>query len=498
MFLLLLATALLVVPQPDLETTELDRIRPGMAGATLTEALGEAFATERREDLLVEHFRKSDAGIADATMWCDEEGTVLWARVHLVNELSPRVARLLFNLVGGKSSTDGHAFAAIEKEMGRTVHYASDGVHFFIEGNIVREIWRTEPRVDPAEIRAASGARWPALLPVEEEPKEEPEAEPDESAGGIPLKDLLGEEDLEGMKEGELDPSGMGRPPAGHEERAPKADFSLPVSFPLLSVGQVITEVVDSPGGIAAKLQGKIRAVGLKGEKIHAVGFFCEPDGIERIHVAPDAPRETRGPRNCFRLEASDTVQHPDAAWNEMFFLFPLQYASGSGNLNGKFVLSMEAYCGGKAAYCSGEVTLSRPGAPPSRPDRRIWLGDELRTEETTIEGPGPGFLVIVPVEVRNCKGLSLSCQVSLEKANGDPVRAARGWDSWRSMQGNFFSIALSDVLYDSSSWKAFRLFVPYGALELPAGKQPLVIRFGVRCENVGAALEFDHTIFKP
>ena len=74
-----------------------------------------------------------------------------------------------------------------------------------------------------------------------------------------------------------------------------------------------------------------------------------------------------------------------------------------------------------------------------------------------------------------------------------------RDWPEWRDARGSFYALGGTEVLYDSSSWKdGYRLFVPYAALDLPSGRHPVVVRFAVRCANVGAALEFDHVLVKP
>jgi len=493
----LLAIALFAAPRPATEVIELERIRPGATAGSLAPAIGEPFATVPREAYRVLHYRATDAGIADATVWCDEKEVVRFARVHLVNELAPGTARLLFDLVGAKEITEGHAFATTEEPLGTTIHYTADGVHFFVEGEVVRELWRTEPGVDPAQIRAAAGERWPPVLP--EDGTDESEPREGEGTSVVSLEELFGEDALERAGEGELDVSGMGRPPVGFEGAAPPFETTPPPAVPtLLSAGPLTTGVTDSPLGIAAKLQGTIRAAGMQGETLQVHGYLFAEDGRQPIRAARGAPPDLRDPQGTLRATLQDTVLYADSSWSEQVLFLPLQHAAGFGGIHGKHVLSMEVYCGGKAAYCSGEVTLLRGGETSTRPDRQVWLGGPPRVEEATIDGAGPGFVVSVPLEVRACRGLRLAGQVTLKKPGGEPVRAARGGESWRDPQGNFYSLSVVDVLYDSSSWETFRLFVPYAALALPEGEQRLCVRFAVQCENIGTALEFDHTFVKP
>lgn len=497
MILPLLAIALYAAPRPASEVTELERLRPGATAESLAPAIGEPFVTEPREAYVVRHYRAADAGLADATAWCDEKEVVRFARVHLVNELAPSTARLLFDLVGAKEVTEGHAFATTEDPVGTTVHYSADGVHFFVVGDVVRELWRTEPGADPAEIRAAAGERWPPVLPEDRTSKEEPEE--GEGTSVVTLEELFGEDVLERAGEGELDVSGMGRPPVGFEEPAPPFETTPPPALSaLLFVGPVTTAVTDSPLGIAARLQGSIRAVGVQGETLQVFGYLFAADGRRPILAARGAPAELRDPRGTLRAAVQDTVLYPDSSWNEQVLFLPLQHALGFERMRGKHVLSLEVYCGGKAAYCSGEVTLAPATERMPRPDRQVWLGGAPRVEETTLEGVGPGFTVLVPLEVRACRGLRLAGQVTLRTPSGEPVGTAPGAEAWRDPQGSFYSLSVVEVAYDSSSWEAFRLFVPYAALALPAGERKLCVRFAVHCENIGAALEFDHTFVKP
>jgi len=436
-------------------TTVLDLIRPGAATSGLIDPLGDPVSVEQREGLQVNTFTRPDSGIARATIWGDRDGTIQWARIQLVNELPPSAVRLLFTLVGAKTTSPGHAFADTEQEKGRTDHYEADGVHFFIVDGIVREIWRTRPRSDPAAIRIASRVRWPEPLPTR-------------------------------------------GPPAEMEEGTPGAYPGSRIETQLLWVGSIETGVVETSEGIAVQITGCMRARGMEGEKITIFGSFYGEDGKEPIQAAPTAPEKYRAPDGRFRIQDSGAIRHPDASWTNVALQLPLQHAEGYGNLFGRYVLKLEAFCGNKRGFCSGEVHLRLPETPPGRPDRRIRIDSELQLEEYTAEEEGAGFLVLIPMEAHSCRGSKLGCQVTLRKPDRTPVQASPGWDNWRGSRGIFYSLGFSEVQYDTSNWAPFRIFVPYAALDIPSGESPLVVRVLAFCENVATSLEFDCTIVKP
>jgi len=436
-------------------TTVLDLIRAGAPSTGLIETLGEPISVEQHEGLQVSTFARPEAGIATVTTWCDQEGVIQWARIRLVNDLPPSAVRLLYTFVGGTSTTPGHAFADTEREEGRTEHHETDGVHLFIADEVVREIWCTAPRADLTAIRTAAKAHWPSVRPAEV-----PTAE---MADGIPNATL--------------------------ENRNQR---------PLLSVGPIDTQVVQTPEGYAAQITGTIHAAGFEGQEILILGFFYRENGTEKLHAVPTAPAELRGSGGEILVRKTDTVQHADAVWNDLILQVPLNQVEGFGNLYGRFVLRMEVHCGGKAAFCTGEIDLRRPDTPPARPDRQVRIGGEPWVEEWTAEEDGPGLMIHIPVEVNGCLGLNFGCRVALRHLDGTPVQASSDWDNWRTSKGDFYAFGLSEVEFKSSSWTPYNIFVPYAALDLAPGEQTLVVRLAAFCENVGTVLEFDTTIVKP
>jgi len=433
----------------------LDLIVPGTPCDSLTEMLGEPDFTEPLDDLQVTSYCLPEAGIAGATLWCDQAGTIRWARVRLVNDLPPIAIPILFDLVGGENTTQGHALATATEDGGHTVHHDADGLHFYVENEIVREIWLTVPWADLAAVQTASEALWPSDFPT-------PKAS---DSGGI---NLLGSTPETGV------------PPQ------------------LLSVGPVETHPVSTNLGFAVQIMGRVHTRGFKGEEITMVGIFFEENGNETLKVLPSAPPELSAQGGHYREKFVDTVQTADAVWNEISFALLLKHAEGFPNLYGRYVLRMDAYCGNKRAICSSEVDLRRENEPAGRPNRQIMIADTPVVVESAQEIEGAGLLIQVPVEVRASRGSDLHCQVTLRRPDGTVVQASPGWDNWMDSTGDFYALGISRVQYDVASWDAYKIFVPYAALDLPSGSHPLIIAVRTVCENVKALIEFDHTVVKP
>lgn len=435
--------------------TVLDPICPGTSDTELLETLGAPLVTEKTEGFNVSTWSQPEAGIAGATTWSDADGTIRWARIRLVNELPPEAVELLFSLVGGQTVTEGHSLAKTDPKTGLTRHYRTDGVLLFITDNLVREIWRTPPGADLDTIRTTSAAIWPWELP----------------------------EDVATVV-------------AGDHPTTPDPAASVPTQ--LLSVGPIEAFVVPMEDEFGVALKGRVHAVGLEGEEIIILGLFFAEDGQDIMKATPEAPDNLKGKNDEFLLKFTDTVQSQSATWGETTFLFPLRFLKHSGSILGRYVLRLEAYCGGKKALNSLEIHLRHPDQDPGRPERRILLVDEPQVEEASQDAEGDGLLIKVPAEVEGCLGSQFRCLLVLFKPDGTPVMARSGWDNWRNSQGGFYGLRIATVEYDHSHWNPYRIFLPYAALDLPPGETTLTVRILATSENVAAALEFDHTFVQP
>lgn len=434
--------------------TVLDSICPGASDTELIEELGTPLASEQKKDFRVHTYSQPEAGIAGATTWSDSDGTVRWARIQLVNELPPVAAQLLFNLISGETETAGHALASTEQVEGLTRHYAADGVHFFLTDNVVREIWRTFPRADLASIRTASEASWPWDLPT-----------------AAPAVDV--------------------------ESSGSNQFVGSPISGQLLSISNLETSVVEKDEEYMFVVKGRVHAMGFQGEEITMWGAMADEDE-NRMKAHPDAPAEFRTQDGHLQVTTVDTVQYADASWDEVTFLFPFKHILKSEDLFRTYILRIVASCGGKSVFCSKEFQL-RPDDPlAGRINREIRLHDTPLVKESVQENMGAGILVQFPVEVIGCTGSEFHVIVFLHDQDGTAISPSPGWDSWRDRSGGFYAKNSTQVLYDHSNWNPYEIFVPYAALDLPAGENPLCMSLFTYCLNVRAVLQFDITVVKP
>jgi len=130
-----------------------DVLRPGASREAVCSGLDQPVSSHRgAEGDLVEVFEASERGIGRATVWYDATGVVRWARVQLVNRLPAYATALLFDLQGNAEVSPGYAFAPDEDSFGETHSYGREGVHLFVHGDIVREIWLTLPREDLEDV----------------------------------------------------------------------------------------------------------------------------------------------------------------------------------------------------------------------------------------------------------------------------------------------------------------------------------------------------------
>lgn len=135
-----------------------DVLRPGSTVEAVRSGLEQPLSSHRNpEGDLVEVFRARPRGVARATVWYDAAGVVRWARVQLVNALPAYAAALLFDLQEEAEVRAGHPFAAGGEPMGETHSYPLAGVHLFVHGGVVREIWLTLPREDLEDVAELVG-----------------------------------------------------------------------------------------------------------------------------------------------------------------------------------------------------------------------------------------------------------------------------------------------------------------------------------------------------
>lgn len=99
-----------------------------------------------------EYFESKGKGIAQAAISYDGDGFVRWSRIRLVNQLTPELAEIAFNVMGPAGQSEGCAFAD-NKDEGWTAHYIDKGIHFYVRGKIVEDVWLTVPGQDLSKVR---------------------------------------------------------------------------------------------------------------------------------------------------------------------------------------------------------------------------------------------------------------------------------------------------------------------------------------------------------
>jgi len=163
------AILLLIVVSPLWGNPLLD-IRPGRASRDVMHGLLGNPSSQGP----VEQYEAVPSGLKQVRAWYDSEGRLKYARVTLVRSLRPDIACLLFDSPGIPQVTEGNPFGPADEGRGNTEHYAGRGIHFYIDGGIVREIWLTTPNADIAAIAAEARALEGAIDKEAAAPAESP------------------------------------------------------------------------------------------------------------------------------------------------------------------------------------------------------------------------------------------------------------------------------------------------------------------------------------
>ena len=438
---------------PDEGGFELDHLVPGATSAALETIFGAARLAETDEGTQVsrEDYALPARGYARVTAWFGVDGKLFAGRVLPKRSLKPAAAALLFDLHSVGRRTAGHGFTGAN--VGHLVTHAAEGVHFFEREGRVEELWRTAVHASPENLKRRLGATCPvAPLAVPEsvavaEAGEAPTAPPTPDA---PLRCLW------------LEP-------------------------PLASVVQ------DDQGYPAIVLTAVVHADGLRDQNIRFEGFLRPyPGGLDYapvLEATDEAPAEVRDEHGILHPRNDDTVLYDTSRFGSPTVIFPLQYLEGDGRAGGHFQASFEVVCGGLAAFDS--VVVSVPGPLLSNDVQVMSVAAGYPTAEGgEREGMGPGFFVNRKVESTMARGQTVTTHALLRRADGQPVLAADGWDSWRLDDGQFYALGSDEALYDQSAWDPFQVFVPVAALDLEPGTHRLILRSQTGIRGLAGAHE--------
>jgi hypothetical protein len=447
----------------------------------LEEALGAPLFAADSNGAKGEEYTKPDAGLERVTVWFDDD-RVDFARVVLVNEINPRTAALLFDILGSSTRADSHAFT--ENTEGHTLHYASDGAHFFIvEGKVV-EIWRTKRNADPVAIKKKAATTFPP-----------PELEKSEV---VDIRKLLGEDYDKGTPE--LDVSGAGKmpePPVWDPNggEAPKAAAEL---RRMIEVGPVTAQLVmDDHFLPILKITGPVNVHGFRNKEARIEGWLLPEDRSRVLLATKNAPAEFQGPRGSFRPMFQEKVLYDMAGWKEVTLSYPLKHVQGGLELGGRFVISLEVLCDDLAAFANAVVDVPGRNYTPTKPLPLVEMSPFVIVHAEH-EKLGPGFYIYTPIRILNAKDMSMAGRATLWYPGRKPVLAAKGWDGWRGEQGEFYALDTVKVVYADASWESFQLFVPYDALALDPGPQKVIVRVQFTLPPLGAAREMEIEITIP
>ncbi len=149
----ILIAALLFATNTSVHANPLVEIKPGES----TRADMEALLGAPSGAGALSRYSASAAGLSEVVAGYDKAGVLEWARVALVKQLSPDIAVLLFDNLGAVAIETGNGLGG-DTEQGRTEHYREAGVHFYVSGDVVREIWLVRPGADVAAVARAAGA----------------------------------------------------------------------------------------------------------------------------------------------------------------------------------------------------------------------------------------------------------------------------------------------------------------------------------------------------
>jgi hypothetical protein len=121
-------------------------------GHSLSGHIREHLGKPETKEKDLEVFEAKDKGVAEATVAFGPDHRVRWARIRLAHELDPELARIAFRVSDPAPRSKGCAFREGTDE-GWTEHHASAGVHLYIRGGVVREVWMVRPGEDPAAVK---------------------------------------------------------------------------------------------------------------------------------------------------------------------------------------------------------------------------------------------------------------------------------------------------------------------------------------------------------
>ncbi|MFP4055458.1 MAG: hypothetical protein ACLF0G_01145 [Candidatus Brocadiia bacterium] len=489
-----------------------------------------------------ETFADVRPGLAAVTVSYNEDDIVRWARLRLAKQMPPDVAALLFDTTCSPELRPGHPLEG-EGE-GTTLSYAGDGVHLYVREGVVREVVlaalerpvrgsRVASEEPPAEEPGREEATAPispsAMVPLPPDlrpPQEEREPERPEppAVAPPPLPDVPGPPQ---PRPEPVTPGPSREPPA--EEVATAVllrPLRLAAGEPPAFLGFVVGKsshreavaALGEPRFVSRRAGGGALAVhDGRPLGLHALVLVCDAaGGIEEVELQFARPVERDEVAGALGLGAPDMVSEAAGAAVDSYAEKGVEVTVRGDEATGlrlarSRVLSAEAEV--VAALPEPEESPPAPPekspplpppepepAPEPRPEpepepapeperfpplrapgvqvRRVWCEHGVQV------GGRLGMAVKAQIRAAGLRDQVLRVSVRFRHLDGRPVLAARGAPRGCADPRGRLCVTGSDrVLYDRAGWEAFQVFVPYGAIALPRGREhQVVVMFGARC----------------
>jgi hypothetical protein len=140
-------------------------------------------------------------------------------------------------------------------------------------------------------------------------------------------------------------------------------------------------------------------------------------------------------------------------------------------------------------------ITGTIAGAPA--PVRAVTLTN-LRVEHNVKFGEYMGMQAYADIGTVTMKGKTLVAEVRFRVPGGAAIKPPPNVQGVSGIDG---AVALSQqdtAVHDNASWTPFRIFVPYLAFGLPAGRHRLIMICKASCEDLAAASEQEIDVVVP
>jgi hypothetical protein len=404
------------------------------------------------------------ASFSEVQVFYGPDGVVRRARLRFAKDLPPDVAVLFFDLRSRPRTEDGSALD--RTAAGRMEHYDAEGVHLHVVDGIVRATWLTGPggvvraTREPAPESRPARPEDAATSRGSEDPRPPPEPDRIEPPRPFPYEP---------------------KKPVGAKPPAPPAPPSGPRA---LLVARAWCEPATLPGGAPAlAFRATVRARGLEGQEIACAVVLRTFDG----RPIPGAPA------------LADKALSDDAEWPAFTIPVATEALEIPADALLPFVMTFSARSGPVFASLDGEwVPSPHLAAGLSGPLRTLAMGQaEIVSGATPGPGSPPGFSVFTRVEANGLRDREVLAAVHLRDGSGRLVRAAPGAPPHFVGAGGAFASSSRDVaLSDAAVWDPFKLFVPYGLLDLAPGRSHAVtLVFGVSSGGISGVQEQECTI---